>query len=137
MPNTDRDARNAAIARSIRTVGPGATASVLRVAGPAKFDVGDIVVLAILPVTGHTFEVTELPPDAATDPDPLVRIWPTDPGDVRGGQWISSHLLLRSDNCPEHCPGCGINLKAEGYPLGHKTDEGDQCEWSWARVAGY
>lgn len=91
----------------------------------------DIVVFVTLPHTGRTYEVTEVEPGSAASPDPLMRIWPTDPGDVGGGRWVSSSLLRKSDHCPEHCPRCSINLKAEGYPIGHQNDAGDVCEWSW------
>jgi len=89
---------------------------------------GDVVVFTTLPASGRTYELTELDPDPSSK---LVRIWPTDPADDRPGQWVSSSLLRLSDNCPEHCPRCGINLKVEGYPLGHQNDDGEQCEWSW------
>jgi hypothetical protein len=34
--------------------------------------------------------------------------------------------------CPDTCPLCGVDLKSEGYPLGHRTDEGDECSYEWA-----
>lgn len=95
-----------------------------------KFTQHDIVEFVTLPA-GRTYEVTELAPDAGTDPDPMVRIWPTDPADTRHGQWISSSLLRHAQHCPDHCPRCGMDLKSEGYPQGHQTDDGDVCEWSW------
>lgn len=27
----------------------------------------------------------------------------------------------------DECPKCGFDLKADGYPIGHKTDEGNDC----------
>ncbi|MGX6608007.1 hypothetical protein ACWKSP_38695 [Micromonosporaceae bacterium Da 78-11] len=30
---------------------------------------------------------------------------------------------------PDSCPMCGMDLKVEGYPLGHQTDEGEVCEF--------
>lgn len=33
--------------------------------------------------------------------------------------------------CPDTCPACGVDLKAEGYPTGHQTDEGEQCTFTW------
>lgn len=33
---------------------------------------------------------------------------------------------------PDACPECGVDLKSEGYPLGHQTDEGDVCTFKWA-----
>lgn len=35
-------------------------------------------------------------------------------------------------DCPDTCPICGMDLKSDGYPLGHKTDEGDDCTFKWA-----
>lgn len=89
----------------------------------------DVVEFVTLPATGRTYEVTEV--DNSLDPDALVRIWPTDPGDDRGGQWISSSRLRLAQHCPDHCPRCSMNLKDEGYPQGHQNDEGEICEWSW------
>lgn len=33
--------------------------------------------------------------------------------------------------CPQVCPQCGVNLQSDGYPLEHKTDEGDLCVFRW------
>ena len=96
---------------------------------------GDVVVFTTLPATGRTYLVTETDPIRDDDTDPLVRVWPTDPDNTKGGQWISQSLLALATTCPQHCPGCGINLRAEGYPVGHQNDDGDQCEWSWERQA--
>jgi hypothetical protein len=31
-------------------------------------------------------------------------------------------------DCPDWCPWCGADLKADGYPLSHQMDpDGDQC----------
>ncbi|TDC02670.1 hypothetical protein E1091_00265 [Micromonospora fluostatini] len=30
---------------------------------------------------------------------------------------------------PDNCPMCGVDLKGDGYPLGHQTDEGEICEF--------
>lgn len=98
-----------------------------------QFAMHDVVVITV-PGSDprRTWVVTELDPyPDARQGAPLVRIWPTDPEDVRIGQWVGADLLRLSDECPQHCPRCGVDLKAEGYPAGHKTDEGDQCEWQW------
>ncbi|GIG57133.1 hypothetical protein Lfu02_15050 [Longispora fulva] len=34
-------------------------------------------------------------------------------------------------SCPDECPECGIDLKGDGYPLNHKTDEGNLCLFAW------
>lgn len=95
-----------------------------------RFAEHDIVSFVTLPLTDRTYEVTEVD-TTDSGPDPLVRIWPTDPDDTRGGRWVSSSLLRHANHCPDHCPRCSRDLKVEGYPQGHQTDEGDVCEWSW------
>lgn len=100
---------------------------------PRNLTKDDVVTFVILPLTGRTYEVTEVAGIRDNDPDPLVRVWPTDPDYTRGGQWVSQSLLTLATECPQHCPRCGVDLKAEGYPVGHRTDEGVDCEWSWDR----
>ena len=34
-----------------------------------------------------------------------------------------------SDMYPHKCPECGVDLKSDGYPIRHKTDEGDDCSF--------
>ncbi len=49
-----------------------------------------------------------------------------------------SHLRavdLRDDpECPDTCPVCGVDLASDGYPIGHKTDEGEDCSFRWVRM---
>lgn len=33
---------------------------------------------------------------------------------------------------PQICPQCGFNLEADGYPLEHRNDQGEQCPFQWA-----
>lgn len=33
--------------------------------------------------------------------------------------------------CPDECPTCGVDLKSEGYPIGHQNDEGVACSFIW------
>lgn len=34
--------------------------------------------------------------------------------------------------CPDTCPTCGADLKAEGYPLSHQhADTGQICGFKW------
>jgi len=40
--------------------------------------------------------------------------------------------VIPPDTCPDVCPACGVDLKSDGYPLGHQTDEGDVCTFTWA-----
>lgn len=34
--------------------------------------------------------------------------------------------------CPDRCPICWFDIKADGYPTGHQQPKtGDQCEFRW------
>lgn len=35
---------------------------------------------------------------------------------------------------PNTCPVCGFDLAEDGYPLGHRNSEGDECTYRWAPV---
>lgn len=36
------------------------------------------------------------------------------------------------DECPDECPICGLDLEAEGYPIGHQhADTGEVCSYRW------
>lgn len=42
-------------------------------------------------------------------------------------------VVPADQDCPDRCPWCGINLKEQGYPLAHQSDDGQQCIITWGR----
>jgi hypothetical protein len=36
-------------------------------------------------------------------------------------------VVPADQDCPDWCPWCGKNLKAEGFPLGHQMDDSNEC----------
>lgn len=57
---------------------------------------------------------------------PIVR-------NLRPGQSVTIlGITYTAPGCPDTCPECGADLKADGYPLGHQTDEGKPCAFDWS-----
>lgn len=54
-----------------------------------------------------------------------VTQWVPEFGGVMG-RGFTAQVQQRS---PDYCPRCGMNLKDEGYPICHKTDEGIECSF--------
>jgi hypothetical protein len=45
---------------------------------------------------------------------------------------------MASKTCPDTCPACGADLKADGYPTGHQDEAtGDPCTFRWDTRGAY
>lgn len=53
-------------------------------------------------------------------------------GNLRG---TDVAIVPANQDCPDYCPLCGVNLAADGYPLGHQDDNGEPCPITWGRNA--
>lgn len=56
----------------------------------------------------------------------------------RDDEWHDPDAYLNEDDddespeCPEVCPLCAADLRANGYPLAHQhADTGDPCPFRW------
>jgi hypothetical protein len=72
-------------------------------------------------------------------PDGPVRHVAYDAAGTRVGTldsfFAAQQLLLHRarGTCPDRCPACGMDLKSDGYPLEHKSDEGRRCWYRWTK----
>lgn len=82
--------------------------------GIYRYEGRDVIVIACLP--GEASE------DDPTGPQDADMVMVTYLGDDH--KFIVDPEDLETDECPK----CGFDLKADGYPVGHKTDEGNICE---------